>query len=45
MGRALQIAAALAFILLGPADAIADAVCWWSMGCNVGVRCQSLDKS
>jgi len=31
MRRAIQITAVLAFGLLGPADAIADRICWWLM--------------
>jgi hypothetical protein len=41
MRRAIQITVVMALILLGPVNAVADAVCWWSMGCFAGFeRCQ-----
>ena len=41
MRRAIQITVVMALILLGPVGAVADAVCWWSMGCFAGFeRCQ-----
>jgi hypothetical protein len=41
VGRAIQITVVMALILLGPVGAVADAVCWWSMGCFAGFeRCQ-----
>jgi hypothetical protein len=41
MRRAIQITVVTALILLGPGGAVADAVCWWSLGCFAGFeRCQ-----
>jgi len=31
MRRVIQITAALAFVFLGPAEAIANRICWWLM--------------
>jgi len=41
MRRAIQITVVMALIMLGPVGAVAEAVCWWSMGCFAGFeRCQ-----